>query len=255
MDGQQSGTGSKSAEGIYREAVAHLDRSAIAATERIPDLVAETRGELDVFRTAEPSLDAVFVLKLIQVVGNIKSGELLVDHGFYSEWDMVGRLIYETLEDLQFLAIGERLCWTKRHDQYLEVFFAEDFDQDGSVVQRGVGPVQRREIAKFLRRVAGDGDKRDAAVRNIARLQSANVHGRSTGIIRGYYEAQKQRFWTGGARTETSMALERFALHLATSHVADVVAHHVVPRWWGQEYARKTSGIALRLRMAILSND
>ena len=252
MADRQGDTRGGSAERIYRETVAHLERTATRAIERIPDLVPGTRGELEIFRVADPSLDAVFVLKLIQLSGNIKSGEVLVEHGFYSEWDMVKRLIYESLEDIQFLALGERHRWTTQHDRYLDVFFSEDFDEHGSVVQRGVSPVQRREVAEFFKCVAGAEDERDVVVRSIARLHSASVHGRCTGIIRGCYEGQKRRFWTGGPRGETSMALERFALQLTTFHVVDVVARHVSPRWWGQGYVREASSLALRLRTAIL---
>ena len=57
---------------------------------------------------------------------------------------MVKRLVYETLEDVEFMALGERHgSWTKLHSRYMECFFAEDYDERGAVVQRNLSTTLR----------------------------------------------------------------------------------------------------------------
>lgn len=246
------------AERLYRETLAQLERLATKAMERIPSLVTEQRCDIVTNRLPDRNLDTVFALKLIQLVGNLKSGEVLVRHGHYFEWDMVKRLVYETLDDLHFLALGEANDhWTKVHEQYMEALFAEDFDEDGSVVDESVRPVQRWQITDYLKSATHDGNEEEIAkvTRSVSRLHSASVHGRVTGIIRGYYEAPEQRFWTGGCRHEASTALERFSLHLATLHVTAYVAHLICPRWWGRAYRQQTWAMGIRLQDALRPND
>lgn len=242
-------------EPAYREALAHLEGLAAMATERLPDVTPKIRGNRTDYRLSEPNWDAIFALKLMQLVGNIKAGELLVVHGMYYEWDMVERLVYETLEDLRFLALGERHGWTDLHERFKVAFFADDFDEHGSVVKDSVRPVARREINEYIRSkdVGDDGTKEEhqEAVRNLGRLYSASVHERSPGIIRGSYEGPKRRWWAGGPRHEDSMAWERCALHVTTFNVLDVVARLVGPRWWGPQQLVDTSGVLSRLRQAI----
>ncbi len=231
-----------------------LEHLATKATERIPRLVVEQRGDIEVHRPSHRSLDTVFALKLIQLVGNLKAGESLVREGCYFEWDMVKRLVYETLEDIDFLARGDATDdWTTVHERYLASFFAEDFGEDGSVIRESVRPVQRREITEYLQEEAGypaGGDAGDVA-RDIGRIHSASVHGRLTGIMRGFFEAPQERFWIGGRRHKYSVALERLALGLAASDIADEVAHSICARWWGEVYRRETAALAGRLRTAL----
>ena len=92
MTDQNDAFDSGKAERIYREAVAHLTRLAHKAVERLPTLVRRQRGGIPTARLPDRRLDGVFALKLIQLVGNLKSGDLLVQHGHYFEWDMVHRL-------------------------------------------------------------------------------------------------------------------------------------------------------------------
>ena len=110
MAGQTGTFPSEEAERLYRESVAHLGRLATKATERIPELVTEQRCDIVTHRLPDRNLDAVYALKLIQLVGSLKSGEVLVRHGHYFEWDMVKRLVYETLDDPHFPSTwrGER---------------------------------------------------------------------------------------------------------------------------------------------------
>ena len=247
------------AELFYREAVAHLEWCASNVTDHVPALVPHARGDMVVHRVPTESVDAVFALKLIQVVGNLKSGGLLIEHGFYHEWDMVSRLLYETLDDVKFLAHGERRGMTPLHRRYLAAFFAEDFDASGAVLQDRVRAVSRRDILDYLEtatdepeELRGLHEEQLVAARNMYRLRSASVHGRAAGIIRGYYEAEHGRFWTTGPRFEPSMGFERFALHVATLEVIFVFGFLIGSRWWGEDHRRQAASIALRLQAAVL---
>jgi len=241
------------AERIYREAVAHLTRLARKGAERLPTLVHEQRGAIPTVRLRDRCLDGVFALKLIQLVGNLKSGHLLVRHGHYFEWDMVHRLIDETLDDLEFLARGEADDWTEVHDRYLDALFAEDYNYDGSVVQEPVRAPQRRQITDYLRSATDDGNEEElaAVTRNIARLTNASAHGRVSGILRGYYEAGEQRFWLEGRRSSVDDALERLSFHLVAARTTASIGHLICARWWGDAFTRKTVAIAQRLERAL----
>ena len=253
MTDQNDASDSGNAESIYREAAAHLTRLARKAAERVPTLVHEQRGAIPTVRLRDRCMDGVFALKLIQLVGNLKSGDLLVRHGHYFEWDMVHRLIDETLDDLEFLARGEADDWTEVHVRYLDALFAEDYTDEGSVVQEPVRAPQRREITDYLRHATDDGNEEELATvtRNIARLTNASAHGRISGILRGYYEAGEQRFWQGGRRSSVDAALERLSFHLIAARTTDSIACHICARWWGEACTRKTVAIAERLRSAL----
>ena len=253
MTDQNDAFDSGKAERIYREAVAHLARLARKAAERLPTLVHEQRGAIPTFRLPDRCLDGVFALKLIQLVGNLKSGDLLVRHGHYFEWDMVHRLIDETLDDLEFLARGEAGDWNEVHDRYLDALFAEDYNDDGSVVQEPVRAPQRRQITDYLRHATDDGNEEEIATvtRNIARLNNASAHGRVSGILRGYYEAGEQRFWLGGRRSGVDAPLERLSFHLVAAQTTASIGYLICARWWGEACTRKTVAIAQRLESAL----
>ena len=246
---------SKETERVFREALAHIECSARMAVDRLPDLQEESRGGLPTHRFLERGVDEVFALKLVQLVGNVKAGEVLIERGCFHEWDMVKRLVYETLEDVEFVALGKlEGGWTELHSRYMECFFAEDFDEEeGDVLQGGVRPVQRREITKYIESASSVGTEGAVSqvVRNIHRLHSASVHGRAAGITRGFYDAGKRAFWTGGPRNEVSMMVERFALRLAMCHITNCVGRWVVERWWGRDYASRTLEIRERLQSAV----
>ena len=253
MTDQNDAFDSGKAERIYREAVAHLTRLAHKAVERLPTLVRRQRGGIPTARLPDRRLDGMFALKLIQLVGNLKSGDLLVQHGHYFEWDMVHRLIDETLDDLEFLVRGEADDWTEVHDRYLDALFAEDFNHDGSVVQEPVRAPQRRQITDYIRHATNDGNEEEIATvtRNIARLNNASAHGRVSGILRGYYEGGEQRFWLGGRRSGVNAALERLTFHLVAAQATASIAYLICARWWGERCMRKTEAIAQRLESAL----
>ena len=241
------------AEDIHREAVDHLVCLAAKAAERLPALVHERRGTIPTTRLPDRCLDGVFALKLIQLVGNLQSGDLLVRHGHYFEWDMVHRLIDETLDDLEFLARGEAGNWTEIHDRYMDALFAEDFNEDGSVVQESVRAPQRRQIADYLSRATNDGNEAEVAAvrRNIARLNNASAHGRISGILRSSYQAGEQRFWLGGSRSGVNASLERLSFHMVAAQTTASIGYLICPRWWGEACTSKTVVIAQRLHSAL----
>ena len=78
---------SEETERLFREALAHIERSARMAVDRLPELVVESRGELGTHRFRENNVDVVFALKLVQLVGNVKAGEALIERGLFYEWD------------------------------------------------------------------------------------------------------------------------------------------------------------------------
>ena len=178
-----------------------LEHLATKATERIPRLVVEQRGDIEVHRPSHRSLDAVFALKLIQLVGNLKAGSRSSErvatlNGTWSSGSCTRHWKTSTF----WLAAMRRTtgppCMTA-------TLLRRISGTTGVSFVRAFRPVQRREITEYLQEAAGypaGGDAGDVS-RNIGRLHSASVHGRLTGIMRGLTRLPKGVSGSGGDAT------------------------------------------------------
>ena len=116
----------------YKACLCQLELLAKKATDHLSELM--KRGEYPPQLLSAESLNSLYALKVTQLYGNIVSGELLMQNGHFFEFDMLKRLIYESMEDLEFLAIGESEGeWTDDHCNYVRSFFKNDFTQSGDI--------------------------------------------------------------------------------------------------------------------------
>lgn len=240
------------AEEIHREIIIILDELVKVVTSRAPKLIEETRGDISTHRLPKNTVNAAISLKTIQLVYNLKAITLLVEHGYFFECDVLMRLVCETSDDLTFLSHGEIHDWTPLHKQFINALYAKDFDEDGNVSEQKVRFVSRGGINEYLKNTVwkGDEDEFSKTNRNVYRLYSASVHGRISGVIRGYYESGEQQFWTGHARNELSMGVQWLMLLTATTAVSNSLVRWICPRW-EQECGQDLEDIVLRLNKFI----
>ena len=247
---------SLAAEAVFREACEFIARASAMAVGQLPELEERQRGGERLHRFPEKSVSVVLGLKLVQLGGNLRAGELLIDSGLFFEWDMVQRSMQDALDDVTFLVATED-GQTKALRRYLEFFFDEDLDKDGNFTNRSKVGIEKRVVWKNLaeiRRQTGlsdAGEGIDKQARRLHRLRSGSVHGRAASIIRGYFdESAEGGLWLGGARESRRMAWERPTLYLMTAQAVSAFAVAGVGRWWEEDFVREAVEICERMEEA-----
>lgn len=244
------------AESVFREVLDFIDIGVVKALEQLPELEERRRGGERLVRYRDKSVEVALGLKLIQLRGSLGAGMVLIENGYFLEWDVVQRTMRDALEDVTFLAV-EDIEVKKVQDRYLESFFDEDLDKNGELTdRRGVG-FERREVRNVLRRVqrdsglAGSGKGVEDQSRRIHRLRSGSVHGRAASIMRAYVdESSRCGLWLGGTREPRRVAWERCTLYLMASWVASAIGVAGAGRWRDDEFSRQSTGLSSKMRAA-----
>ena len=247
-------------DAIHREACAFLDEAVTDAVGRLPKLEVRKRGKEIIHRFPKKNLDVVLALKLVQLRGNIKAGEVLIEDGLFLEWYMVQRTMQDAMEDVTFLVDGEG-DEKKAHRRYMEIFFDEDLDKDGKLSKRTAGAVTRPEIRDTLRKVQQQLVGRDLSCdicdiyeqsRQLHRVGSGSVHGRASSIIRAYFdESTETRLWLSGeARQRRRTAWERLGLYQMVAWSVSTFSVAGAGRWWDGDYVRRAFELVERLQAA-----
>ena len=247
---------SQAADAAFEEARAFIDRALPTALEQLPELEKRDHGGEILHRYPEKSVDVMLGLRLVQLSGNIRAGELLIDNGLFLEWEIIQRSMQDALEDITFLVAPEFRSM-KSFQRFKEFFFDEDVDPDGSLTGRRAVTVARPDIIKVLaetqRQIGGSsaGEAIDKQLRRSHRIRSGSVHGRGASIIRAYYDESASRgLWLGGARDRTRTAWERPSLYFATAWTVSATGVAGHRRWWDRDVAGEATRLADRLRKA-----
>ncbi len=207
-------------------------------------------GDIVVHRFPERDLRNAVLLKLTMLASNFRAGKLLIDHGFMYEWNMVFRAIEETVEDVLFL-LGKGLAKDRGdlHGRYLEAFHAEDIDERGRPIEKGVHAPRRAEIRSFLdaaeKETLGEDDSAHSlagTMKFLHRLGSGHVHGRAASIMKLYCTGSRS-FRTDGLdgsdrrRNELDRLWQMF-------FVAVVCFGTAGGQVWGYRYSQDVIGVA-----------
>lgn len=142
-----------------------------------------------VFRHVEKSVQQALVQKLARVVSALHAIDVLLLNGFVQEQGVLNRTLDEIGEDISFLAAAvTNDTVTDLHKQYLEAFFAEEFDNPESPIDstqiRNYPP--RKKIRAYLVRVLGEGlnpSKTLDASETVSKTYSGFVHAASPQIM------------------------------------------------------------------------
>ena len=241
---------------MFREASENLDQAVVAMAEQLPPLEMHTRGESPIHRYPEKSVDIALALKLLQVRGNLRAGEVLVREGLFLEWDMVQRSMHDALEDATLLAAVDEEDKVVR--RYIDFFFDEDLDRNGELTNRGVVGVGRQEVRKAIEKAAGrhglpqSGSKMARQSRLLHRVRSGSVHGRAASIMRAYFEESAPKgLWRGGHREQRRIAWELPTLYMVTSQALSTFGLAGVGRWWEPACCLKLIELGQRLQETV----
>ena len=113
-----------------------------------------------VFRHVEKTVQQALVQKLARVVSGLHAIDILLINGFVQEQGVLNRTLDEIGEDVTFLTAAlTNDTVTDLHRQYLEAFFAEEFDNPDSSMdstqKRNYPP--RKKIRAYNMRILGKG--------------------------------------------------------------------------------------------------
>ena len=246
----------KTSAAMFREASESLDRAVVAMAEQLPPLGVHARGGSLVHRYPEKSVDVALALKLIQLRGNIRAGEVLIREGLFLEWDMVQRSMHDALEDATLLAAVDEEDKVVR--RYIEFFFDEDLDKNGELTNRGLVGVGRQEVRKAIEKTAGrhslpeSGSKMARQSRQLHRMRSGSVHGRAASIMRAYFEESVSKgLWLGGHREWRRTAWELPGLRMVTSQALSTFGLAGIGRWWEPARCLALAELGQRLQETI----
>ena len=109
-----------------------------------------------VFRHVERTIQQALIKKLARIVSGLHAVDILLMNGFVQEQGVLNRTLDEIGEDITFLAAAlTNDMVTDLHTQYLDAFFAEEFDNPGNPIastqKRNYPP--RRKIRAYITRV------------------------------------------------------------------------------------------------------
>jgi len=195
---------------LFLQAMKHMDATIKNLLMQLCESQGRVTGEVIVGGFSQKGPAIAVVLKLVQLVSNLRAGKLLIDHGYIYELRTTIRMLYETIEDVLFL-LSRHHADSKDdlHQRYLNSFFAEDQDK--------VQYPKRYDIRGFLKKL--ENNKRDDptswenAIGGLYRFHSQYVHGRATRIM-DLYDSKKDRFRTAGINDGEYLAQHRKGLWL-----------------------------------------
>ena len=241
---------------MFREACESLDRAVAALAEQLPTLEVHRRGGNAIHRFPEKSIEVALALKLIQLRGNIRAGEILIREGLFLEWDVVQRSMHDALEDATLLASADEKDKVVR--RYIDFFFDEDLDKNGELTNRGMVGVGGQEVRKAMEETARRHGLTDAGrqmarqSRQLHRVRSATVHGRAASIMRAYFEESAPTgLWLGGRRERRRTAWELPSLRMMTSQTLSGFGLAGIEGWWEPGYCLELMELGQRLSDAI----
>jgi len=156
-----------------------------------------------VFRHVEKTVEQALVQKLARVISGLHAIDVLLLHGLVQEQGVMNRTLDEINEDIAFLAAAiTNDTVTELHRQYLEAFYAEEFDNPDSPIdstqKRNFPP--RRKIRAYVTRVLGEGMNQSKVLdagEAISKTYSGYVHAASPQIM-DMFGGEPPRFYVAG---------------------------------------------------------
>jgi hypothetical protein len=185
----------------YFEDVLETLRSGFAAMEDCaPKPVLRSRsGNLEV-RYEHPSIYLAMFLKLARAISLLGGLRLMVQHGMVQEQGILQRAIDEADGDILCLSFGDQNGIEPIHEELLQSFWAEEFDDAENVLRhKRRRTVPRKRVEAYNSRLLGAGDPSTAQSvdRVIQGVYSGFVHGASTHIL-DLYDPEAKHFRIAG---------------------------------------------------------
>lgn len=190
---------------IYSQTLKFLEQvvNTLAATVPQPKLV--EIGKLRAFRYEEKTIHQAIVQKLARMVSTLDATRLLFNNGFVQEQASLQRILDEITEDLQFLAFGilEGDHESKRHCQYLDAFYQEEFDAETAIEStQKRQTIPRRKIQAYLASTSFspfDPSSGQELLRTVSKTYSGFIHAASPQLM-DMYGGEPKRFHMRGMK-------------------------------------------------------
>jgi len=143
-----------------------------------------------VFRYQERTIHQAIVQKLARSISGLHAIEVLLLRGLFQEQGMVQRALDEIDEDIQFLSLALiNADITPLHTQYLDYFFAEEFEDPNDLVgsHASRGMIRREKIRSYVNGgLGGNAPRANVVGRLITKAYSGFVHAASPHIMDMY---------------------------------------------------------------------
>ena len=189
-------------ENLYQESLREMDRAIRVMTGLIPPAQAVPFKDSFVYRHVEQLPAQAIVQKLARLVSGLRATQLLHESGLFQEQASLQRLLDEIGEDILFLSIplifgGDQSI----HADYLQAFFAEEFEPaTGLPTSQDRPMVRRKKIRAYIAQSpigTADPSGHISASRTISKAYSGYVHAASPQIM-DMYGGDPPHFHTSG---------------------------------------------------------
>jgi hypothetical protein len=174
---------------LFHQALTVMGNAFRRIEQQVPSPQQQPWKDGFVFRYVEQSVEQALVQKLARVISGLHAVDLLLMHGFVQEQGVLHRTMDELNEDIMFLAAARTNdTVTDLHKQYLESFYAEEFDnpKDPVALTQKRHMVPRRKVRAYITRVLGKGINPSKAAdvgETISKAYSGFVHAASPQIM------------------------------------------------------------------------
>lgn len=187
---------------LLEDTLAEMDRALLELVQLVPPARPVPFKDGFVFRHVEQLPQQAIVEKLSRVPSGLRAAQTLCDTGYFQEQGALQRVIDELGEDVIFLSVP--IIFGKEeevHRQFLEAFFAEEFDPvSGKPVPEQRPMIPRKKVRATIANSplgAQDPSGHIAASRTISKAYSGFVHGASAHIM-DTFGGNPPRFHTAG---------------------------------------------------------
>jgi hypothetical protein len=114
---------------LFHQALTVMDNAFRRLEAQVPAPKTQPFNDSFVFRYEEKTIEQALIQKLARVISGLRAVDILLFHGHIQEQSVLHRTLDELNEDIMFLtAAVTNDTVTDLHKQYLEAFWAEEFD-------------------------------------------------------------------------------------------------------------------------------
>jgi hypothetical protein len=168
-----------------------LERTFRLLEARVPPPIRKPWKDGFVFRYAERTIHQAIVQKLARTISGLHAIDVLLAQGLFQEQGMIQRAVDEINEDIVYLSLAViRGELTPRHQEYLDYFYAEEFDDPSDIMasHKSRGMVNREKIRAYVNRGVGNEDDSRANVvgKILTKAYSGFIHAASPTIMDMY---------------------------------------------------------------------
>ncbi|HEY5306311.1 MAG TPA: hypothetical protein VIJ52_06560 [Pseudolabrys sp.] len=172
---------------LFAPTLEQLEKAFRRLEMRVPPPKRKPWKDSFVFRYVEQTIQQAIVQKLARTITGLRAIDVLLERGLFQEQGILQRTLDEIEEDIVFLSsaiINNDM--TELHREYLEYFYAEEFDDPADIAasHSSRGMVRRGKIRAYINKTQGSSESRANTVEKIlTKAYSGFVHAASPHIM------------------------------------------------------------------------